>query len=389
MSKTAYNISLKGYVGGYDFDRSTVDKELAKNEGKQVNVLIDSLGGSLATGLSISAAFKNHGNVNVHFVGLNSSAATIASLGAAHISIDAGAMYLVHKCSMAFFEWGSLNSAQFTTLIADCEKIKADLDKLDLNCARLYAARCKRKPEDLLALMKVGGWLTAKEALDWGFVEEITLDLSDSMRKIVRTAFPKADRVIDRFHIEKLACDAVQELRIKHRWDAIQQANDEMEGAKLKGENYIPFRYHNGDTRKELLIRSRYLLFKSANDWTDRQKQRAAILFEKYPDIKKAYGLCHSLRMIFSKNTIKDAARLSMGKWYNKVEEAGFHSFNVIAATFYEHYNEILNFYNNRSSNAMTESFNAKIKLFRANLRGVVDKKFFLFRIANLYAYPH
>lgn len=178
MSKTAYQISLKGYVGGYDFDRATVDKELAKNEGKQVNVLIDSLGGSLATGLSISAAFKNHGNVNVHFVGLNASAATIASLGAAHISIDAGAMYLVHQCSMAFFEWGSLNSAQFETLIADCEKIKADLDKLDLNCAQLYAARCKRKTEDLLALMKVGGWLTAKEALDWGFVDEIT-DLAD------------------------------------------------------------------------------------------------------------------------------------------------------------------------------------------------------------------
>lgn len=178
MSKTAYNISLKGYVGGSDFDRKTVDSTLAANEGKSVNVLIDSLGGSLATGLSISAAFKNHGNVNVHFVGLNASAATIASLGAAHISMDAGAMYLVHKCSMAFFEWGSLNSDQFATLIADCEKIKADLDKLDLNCAQLYAARCKRKTEDLLALMKVGGWLTAKEALDWGFVDEIT-DLAD------------------------------------------------------------------------------------------------------------------------------------------------------------------------------------------------------------------
>ena len=220
-------------------------------------------------------------------------------------------------------------------------------------------------------------------------VEEVTLDLSDSMRKIVRTAFPKASRVIDRFHIQKLACDAVQELRIKHRWDAMQQANDEMEKAKSKGEDYVPFRYPNGDTRKELLIRSRYLLFKSADNWTERQKQRAAILFEEYPDIKKAYGLCHSLRMIFSKNTIKDVARLSMARWYNKVEEAGFHSFNVIAATFYEHYDEILNFYNNRASNAIAESFNAKIKLFRANLRGVVDKKFFLFRIANLYAYPH
>lgn len=178
MPKTAYNISLKGYVGGADFDRTTVDRELAKNDGKQVNVLIDSLGGSLATGLSISAAFKNHGNVNVHFVGLNASAATIASLGAAHISIDAGAMYLVHKCSMAFFEWGSLNSDQFATLIADCEKIKADLDKLDLNVAQLYAKKCRKPTADLLALMKVGGWLSAKDALDWGFVDEIT-DLAD------------------------------------------------------------------------------------------------------------------------------------------------------------------------------------------------------------------
>ena len=94
------------------------------------------------------------------------------------------------------------------------------------------------------------------------------------MRKIVRIAFPKASRVIDRFHIQKLACDAVQELRIKHRWDAIQQSNDEMEEAKLGGKDYVPFRYPNGDTRKELLIRSRYLLFTSSEKWTDRHNAR-------------------------------------------------------------------------------------------------------------------
>ena len=90
--------------------------------------------------------------------------------------------------------------------------------------------------------------------------------------------------------------------------------------------------------------------------------------------------------MIFSKNTIKNAARLTMARWYNKVEEAGLHSFNVIATTFYEHYDEILNFYKKCSSNAMAESFNAKSNSFRANLRGVVDKKFFLFRVAKLFA---
>ena len=298
-----------------------------------------------------------------------------------------------------FREWDQLEHADEWLLFPDNIGPRLAIDESSLSNGELYTFITNRdahtrecslvavvagtKSEDVVAVLQ-----RIDEVLR-NTVEEVTLDLSDYMRKIVRTAFPKASRVIDRFHIQKLACDAVQELRIKHRWYVIQQANDEMEEAKLNGENYVPYRYSNGDTRKELLIRSRYLLFKSANNWTERQKQRAGILFEEYPDIKMAYGLSHSLRMIFTKNTIKDAARLSMARWYNKVEAAGFHSFNVIAATFYEHYDEILNFYNNRSSNAMAESFNAKLKLFRANLRGVIDKKFFLFRIANLYAYPH
>lgn len=295
-------------------------------------------------------------------------------------------------------DWDQLGHADEWLLFSDNIGPRLAIDESSLSNGELYTFVTNRdartRERSLVAVVAgtksedVTAVLLRIDEEKRNAVEEVTLDLSDSMRKIVRTAFPKAGRVIDRFHIQKLACDAVQELRIKHRWDAIQQANDEMEEAGMCGKDYVPFRYPNGDTRKELLIRSRYLLFKSADKWTDRQKQRAEILFEEYPDIQKAYGFCHSLRMIFSKNTIKDAARLSMARWYNKMEEAGIHSFNVIAATFHGHYDEILNFYNNRSSNAMAESFNAKIKLFRANLRGVADKKFFLFRIANLYAYP-
>ncbi len=268
-----------------------------------------------------------------------------------------------------FRSWKQLGHAEEWLLFADNIGPRLAIDESSLSNGELYTfitnrdARTREqslvavvagtKSEDIIAVLK----LIDEDRRNQ--VEEVTLDLSDSMRRIVRAAFPRASRVIDRFHIQKLACDAVQELRIKHRWDAIQQCNDEMEEAKLSGKPYEPFRYSNGDTRKELLIRSRYLLFKSADKWSPTQKERAAILFDNYPDIKTA------------------------------VEEAGLHSFNVIAATFYEHYDEILNFYNNRSSNALAESFNAKIKLFRANLRGVVDKKFFLFRIAKLYAYPH
>lgn len=137
MAKTAYNIQLKGYVGGADFDRNAVDKTLAKHLGKPVSVPYWPTGWARLPPGSLSS-LKQHGNVNVHFVSLNVFALTNASLGAAHIYIDAGAMYLVHKCSMDFFE-GSINADQFATLIADCEIIKADLDKLNQNVARLYA----------------------------------------------------------------------------------------------------------------------------------------------------------------------------------------------------------------------------------------------------------
>ena len=173
-TKTNYQLHLKGFVGGFDFDADYVDYILSKHEGKEVRVLIDSLGGRSNTALSIFSAFKRHGNVNVHFVGMNASAATIASLGAKHITMDASAMYLVHKCSVGFFEWGQLNSDGLQALIDNIEHQKADLDKLDANIAQMYATRCKKEPSELLDLMKAGGWLTAQEALAWGFVDELT-----------------------------------------------------------------------------------------------------------------------------------------------------------------------------------------------------------------------
>lgn len=179
MSKT-YNLHLRGYVGGSDFDASYVSYVLGKNGGKPVDVLIDSLGGSLATALSVASAFRDHGDVHAHFVGMNASAATIASLGAKHISIDSSAMYLVHKCSMSFFQWASMNADQLQSEIEQMEQTRTDLEKMDANVAGMYAQKCKRPVEDLLALMKVGGWLTAQEALDWGFVDEITNQREDA-----------------------------------------------------------------------------------------------------------------------------------------------------------------------------------------------------------------
>ncbi len=171
---TQYHLHLKGYVGGTDFNTESVLATLAANPDAEVSVLVDSTGGQLATALSISSAFHRHGKVHVHFTGMNASAATISSLGAQRISMDASALYLVHKCSMTVFEWASMNADQLQEYIDGLAKQKTDLEKMDSNVAAMYAARCRKPKDDLMALMKTGGWLTAKEAHEWGFVDDVT-----------------------------------------------------------------------------------------------------------------------------------------------------------------------------------------------------------------------
>jgi len=217
-------------------------------------------------------------------------------------------------------------------------------------------------------------------------VKEVTLDMAGNMGLIVRKSFPNATLVIDRFHVQKLALDALQEIRIKHRWQAIEDENDAIENARNKNIKYRPELLSNADTLKQLLARSRYLLYKPSSKWTENQQQRATVLFEKYPDIEKAYKLCQNLSWIFNNTKDKTSALIRLAKWDEKVRQADFKSFRTIARTMSIHYQNILNYFDNRSTNASAESFNAKIKAFRAQFRGVRNVEFFLFRLTNIFA---
>lgn len=171
--KVNYDLMLKGTVGYWDFNQDQVDYILGRNKDNEVHVLIDSLGGMLNEGLSISSAFADHGNVHVHYRGFNASAATVASMGAKHVTMDRTAMYLVHKCSYMVFEWAQLNSDALRAKIEQYAKSASELEKLDAVMAQMYARRCKKTDAELLDLMKEERWLTAEEALDWGFIDEI------------------------------------------------------------------------------------------------------------------------------------------------------------------------------------------------------------------------
>ena len=93
-------------------------------------------------------------------------------------------------------------------------------------------------------------------------VREITLDMAPNMEQIARTCFPAAKRVTDRFHVQKLAYEAVQEMRVKARREALDEESIQIAYAKACGKMYHAPVFANGDTRKQLLARSIYLLYK-------------------------------------------------------------------------------------------------------------------------------
>ena len=217
-------------------------------------------------------------------------------------------------------------------------------------------------------------------------VEEVTIDMARNMEAAVRICFPNARIVTDRFHVVKLVLDALQHLRIKLRWEAIETENQDIAESKIKGVKFKSEEFSNGDTLKQLLARSRYILAKKEKDWTENQSIRAAILYKKYPELKKAYNHCMKLRNIYE-ITSKSAAEKQLDQWIEKTNQLNFKEFYTAANSINYNRENILNFFDNRSTNASAESFNSKIKLFRANLRGVTDVKFFLFRLYKLFAY--
>lgn len=217
-------------------------------------------------------------------------------------------------------------------------------------------------------------------------VQEVTMDMAANMQLAIRRCFTNAHRVIDRFHVQKLAYDAVQECRIKYRWEALNAENEAIKQAKRAKTIFHGEVLSNGDTLKQLLARSRYLLFKHHSKWTEVQKNRAELLFERYPELKKAYKLSLRLGEIFKVCKSKEQAFKRLALWYNDVEDSAIEAFRTVSRSIQAHYLSILNFFTNRSTNASAESFNAKVKAFRATSRGVRDVKFFLFRLSKIYA---
>ena len=281
------------------------------------------------------------------------------------------------------------------------------------HCKRgtLIAAVRGTKAEDVLAILLQ---IPEEERLK---VKEVTADLSDTMAAIVHQAFPNATLTLDCFHIMKRCNDAIEELRLRYRREAqAEQRRLELEHRKRlkrnaahrrwyrkkhpkkykgktrgrkpvrKNEKFKPPVLSNGDTRNELLKRSKYALTQTPDKWSERQKVRMKLLFELYPKIKEAYDIVNHLRAIFRSSTLtKETAKPKFQEWYKEVSKCTLREVKAARDAVKSREDEILNYFIDHSTNAGAESFNSKVKGFRAQLRGVSDLPFFMFRLCKIF----
>lgn len=229
-------------------------------------------------------------------------------------------------------------------------------------------------------------------------VRTVTTELSSAMMQTVKKVFPGATLINDRFHVQQLMSEAVDRLRIRLRRQVLEEENKAIKeyragrkAAKSRTEREAigqgePCRMANSETMPQVMAGSRHIILWHESKWNGQQRKRAEVLFECFPKLKDAYGLSMRLTELFNRKSTPAQARLNLARWYNEVEIFGENEFARVQETFENHNETIINYFEERLTNASAESFNAKIKAFRALFRGVGDIRFFMFRLATLYA---
>lgn len=276
--------------------------------------------------------------------------------------------------------WNQLTHADKYLLYAHNITSHMAIDEVSLSQGELYTIFSSRdslgrkgkvaavirgtKAEDLI---KVLALLT--ESLQ-ETVKEVALDMSMSMAKAARWAFPNAALVTDRFHVERLSADAVQQARIDQRWEEIDREAKAIIKCKKQGTKYKPIILTKGDTPKQLLARSRYILCKMSHQWTKTQMRRAYLLYQLYPSIEQAYRFHRDFKNIYKLEDLHKV-KTALDEWIRRAQDSNIEYFQSVAETLIAYWERIVEFFANRSTNAHAESLNAQIKHFRSNLHGV------------------
>ena len=155
---------ITGYIGEEVTDLDVIATLQANKTAKELVVYINSGGGDVTTGNSIARAIEMHPakTKTAHVVGTCASMATIVALSCDKIIMDALGQWMVH------YPWSMVlgRSEDF----AQTAIVQKDFEQWFLG---LYCKRTGQTPEAMDELLKQEKWLTAAQALEMGFVDEV------------------------------------------------------------------------------------------------------------------------------------------------------------------------------------------------------------------------
>ena len=190
-----YDLYINDTIG-WPISAGYVRAQLAKCKGKPCDVYISSLGGDVATALQIRQLFVEHGDVRAHLHGFVASAATIVATGCKSVRMGKFALFMIHKCSAWQEQWGRMNADDIAAAIDKLTNAKNALESIDHVIGSIYAQRTGKPMAELAEMMRAETWLTAAEAKEQGFVDEVIGDeqpaaLTDDLRqRILACGYP-------------------------------------------------------------------------------------------------------------------------------------------------------------------------------------------------------
>ncbi len=157
-------IAIYDEIGAHGIQaKAFLEDLMALESAEALNLRINSPGGSVFDGIAIHNALKRHsGKVTVHIDGIAASIASVIAMAGDEIVMPENAMMMIHDPSGLV--WGTA---------ADMRAMAEALDKMRDGLVSAYRDKSGQSAEEIQDLMAKETWLTAEEAVEFGFADRM------------------------------------------------------------------------------------------------------------------------------------------------------------------------------------------------------------------------
>lgn len=214
---------------------------------------------------------------------------------------------------------------------------------IDLDKSKLIAIINERTQEKIREVLTQWGIEVLEK------ISEVSIDLWRPYKLLVEEMMPNAQVVADRFHVMKQVNDELDQRRKSEKRQAENQQNKSIKETILSG-----------------LTKSKYTLLKNEESLNDQQKIKLSQVKKVSPVLEKMHVLKEQLRAIFQESTDWIIALFNLGDWLNQAAKY----FPKSQKTIIRWLDEILAYFDQRTTQGVVEGINNKIKLIKRSAYG-------------------